>query len=224
MDVSSEKPKRRTFKGIAPEDRQRERREKLMEAGLEAYGSRGYHGVTVKEICAEAKLTERYFYESFKDREALFGAVYQREVERLRERVLQDIRQRMPDAQAMARAGLDTFFQGLRDDPRIARILFVDVLSISAEMTGQSWRVTSGLSGFLMQFTQALYPQVRTNGLDPQLIATGLVGACINVAMHWVNSGFAQPLETVRDNCYAIFAAVISSWGAPAAVKLPGKK
>lgn len=221
MNEVADKPKRRSFKGIAPEQRQRERYERFMEAGLQAYGNHGYHAVTVREICAEAKLTERYFYESFRDREALFGAVYQREVEQLRGRVLQTIRQHAPDGRAMARAGLEAFFQGLRDDPRRARILFVDVLSISAAMTGQSRQVTSGLSGFLLQFTQALYPGMQTSGLDPEIVATGLVGACINVAMHWVYGGFAQPVEAVRDSCYAIFEAMIQAWTGPAAVKLP---
>ncbi|AXQ30000.1 TetR/AcrR family transcriptional regulator [Solimonas sp. K1W22B-7] len=216
MDDVADKPKRRTFKGIAPEARQRERYERFMEAGLELFGTRGYHGVTVRELCAGAKLTERYFYESFKDREALFGAVYQRQVELLRARVLQNLQRHMPDAQAMTRVGLETFFQGLREDPRCARILFVDVLSISPAMTEQSRQVTSGLSGFLLQFTQTLYPRVQASGLDPSIIATGLVGACINVAMHWVYGGFAEPVEAVRDNCYAIFEGMILTWTSPA--------
>jgi len=212
MEQLEEKPKRRTFRGIAPEDRQRERRERFMEAGLALYGSRGYHGVTVKELCTEAKLTERYFYESFKDREALFLAVYLRQVETLRGRVLESIRRHLPDARAMARAGLDTFFRGLRESPTSSRILFVDVLSINPAVTEQSRQVTSGLSGFLMQFSESLYPQVREKGLDPAILANGLIGSCINVAMHWVDGGFAQPVEAVRDNCYALFEAVIASW------------
>ena len=185
-----------------------------MEAGLALYGTRGYHGVTVKELCAEAKLTERYFYESFKDREALFLAVYLRQVELLRGRVLESIRRHLPDARAMTRAGLDTFFQGLRENPPSARILFVDVLSINPAITEQSRQVTSGLSGFLLQFTESLYPQVRSKGLDPGILANGLIGACINVAMHWVDGGFEQPVEAVRDNCYAIFEAMIGTWSA----------
>jgi len=212
MTPAPDKPKRRTFRGLPLEQRQRERHERFMEAGLALYGVRGYHGVTVRELCTEAKLTERYFYESFKDREALFGEVYQRQVEQLRGRVLEVIHRHQPDPRAMARAGLETFFQGLREDPRCARILFVDVLSISPAMTEQSRQVTSGLSGFLLQFTQALYPRLKGDGLDPQIIATGLVGACINVAMHWVYDGFEQPVESVRDNCYALFEAMILSW------------
>ena len=53
---------RRTFKGQSQEERKAERRRRLIEAGINAFGERGYHAVTVRELCAEAQLTERYFY------------------------------------------------------------------------------------------------------------------------------------------------------------------
>lgn len=224
MDAVAETPKRRNFKGIAPEERQRERREKLLAAGLEAYGTRGYHAVTVKEICAEAKLTERYFYESFKDREALFGAVYQGQIALLRDRLGSTISRHAPDPREMARAALDEFFGLLQDDPRMTRILFIDVMSVSPAVERLSRQAIAGWSQMLQQFTQLLYPDARRSGLDPGLIATGLVGACINIAMAWVFGGFRESRASVRDNCYAIFDALISAWAAQAAVKLPAKK
>ena len=57
--------KERQFKGMSLTERKQARREKLIEAGIEAYGTHGFFSVTVKDICNEAKLTERYFYESF---------------------------------------------------------------------------------------------------------------------------------------------------------------
>src|ERR1700742_1768346 len=69
-------PAKRKFRGVAPEDRKAERHLRLLEAGIEAYGTRGFHAVGVRDVCGLAKLTERYFYESFENREALFLAVY----------------------------------------------------------------------------------------------------------------------------------------------------
>lgn len=64
--------KERQFKGMSLSERKLARREKLIEAGIESYGTHGFFSVTVKDICSEAKLTERYFYESFKKSEDLF--------------------------------------------------------------------------------------------------------------------------------------------------------
>jgi AcrR family transcriptional regulator len=70
------KIKERQFKGLSLSERKQLRREKLIEAGIEAYGTHGFFAVTVKDICNEAKLTERYFYESFKKSEQLFQTFF----------------------------------------------------------------------------------------------------------------------------------------------------
>ncbi len=81
LDTSEKKAKKsaskeRQFKGLSMSERQQARREKLIEAGIEAYGTQGFFSVTVKDICNEAKLTERYFYESFKKSEHLFQTIF----------------------------------------------------------------------------------------------------------------------------------------------------
>lgn len=224
MDTVADTPKRRTFKGMAPEDRRRERRERFLEAGLEAFGLRGYHSVTVRDICAAAKLTERYFYESFKDREALFSAIYERQVGVLRGRIGTMLAQHGPDPRAMTRAALNEFFTVLRDDPRMTRVLFVDVLTISPAVEKQSRGAVHSWGRMFEEVAQLMFPRIRDSGLDPMIIALGLVGACINIAMSWVSGGFQEPVERIRDNCYAIFDGLIAAWANPAPVKLPRPK
>ncbi|MEG0828904.1 MAG: TetR/AcrR family transcriptional regulator, partial [Acinetobacter sp.] len=72
----SVKTKERQFKGLSLTERKQARREKLIQAGIEAYGRQGFFAVTVKDICNEAKLTERYFYESFKKSDELFQTIF----------------------------------------------------------------------------------------------------------------------------------------------------
>ena len=38
----------------------------LIEAALDVVGARGLAGLTMTAVCARARLTERYFYESFR--------------------------------------------------------------------------------------------------------------------------------------------------------------
>ena len=65
----------RVYGGATGEQRVAERRRKLIEAGMNLFGSTGSGLVRVKDVVAEAGLTERYFYESFSDLGALFDAV-----------------------------------------------------------------------------------------------------------------------------------------------------
>ncbi|MGZ5402962.1 MAG: TetR/AcrR family transcriptional regulator, partial [Aeromicrobium sp.] len=53
------------YRGVTAADRAADRRERLFEATLEVWGRDGGPSVTMTRICAEAGLTERYFYENF---------------------------------------------------------------------------------------------------------------------------------------------------------------
>jgi AcrR family transcriptional regulator len=54
------------YKGVSAVDRAAERRERLLEATLEVWADPSRR-TTMTAICAEAGLSERYFYESFTD-------------------------------------------------------------------------------------------------------------------------------------------------------------
>ena len=65
----------RRYSGLHAEERVATRRTAILAAALEVFGRQGYAATTVKQICTEAELTERYFYESFTDKEAMLMAL-----------------------------------------------------------------------------------------------------------------------------------------------------
>jgi AcrR family transcriptional regulator len=68
--------RRGRWSGVPLEDRQALRRDKLVAAGVQLLGEEGGPALTVRAVCREAELTERYFYESFTDRDEFVRAVY----------------------------------------------------------------------------------------------------------------------------------------------------
>src|SRR5512139_3717483 len=52
----------RHYGGVSAQERKAARRERLLDAGLQLFGTPGGDRVTVSAVCAEAGLTERYFY------------------------------------------------------------------------------------------------------------------------------------------------------------------
>src|ERR1700741_2572051 len=68
---------RRHYGGHSTEERRLARRERLIEAATRVYGELGYRNTTVKAVCEAAGLTERYFYESFANSEALLVAAFE---------------------------------------------------------------------------------------------------------------------------------------------------
>lgn len=75
----------RVWRGSTLEQRSDERRERLMAAGLEIFGTTGYQTSTVSGICAAAKVSTRTFYELFDQRADLLEAIYTRVTDRIRD-------------------------------------------------------------------------------------------------------------------------------------------
>jgi AcrR family transcriptional regulator len=218
MGVSSSPPGNRLFRGLSADERRKQRREQLIEAGLRSFGARGFHEVGVRDICAEARLTERYFYESFSNREALFLAVYERGVERVRETVMAALQGVSPDQ--MPRAGLRAFLCLLRDEPLWPRIILIDVLTVGAAVGTQSILATQGFADLVGSIVESTYSE---RSLDPKLIASGLVGSTVSLVMRWASNGFQEPLEYVLDHCAVFYESLMASnvLGPPAGTQAP---
>src|SRR5919201_6585131 len=75
--VSMTTARARNYAGLSADERRLARRERLIEGAIRAYGELGYRNTTVKAVCEAAGLTERYFYESFANSEALLVAAFE---------------------------------------------------------------------------------------------------------------------------------------------------
>lgn len=198
----------RKFKGLDANQRQAERRTRLISAGLETFGRQGFQVSTVKDVCLQARLTERYFYESFANREELFAAVYQHCIGQLRASLVAALAKLPKDPQAMTQMALRTLYTELRDDPRMARILFIDVLSAHGDMDKHSLNAMQGFSDLLESYLILLAPQLKKAKLDASLISTGLVGAVVLLVMRWAVTGFKEPIDDMVRNSAVLFEAM----------------
>lgn len=69
-------PVRRKWRGIEPDARTAERRQRLLDTAIDLLSTEGLSGTTVRGVCARAGLHSRYFYESFQDIDSLLVAVF----------------------------------------------------------------------------------------------------------------------------------------------------
>jgi AcrR family transcriptional regulator len=115
----------RPYRGRAPEARLTERRDRLVEAGIELVGTCGVSAMTMRAVCREAQLSQRFFYESFTDTGDLLREVYRTTFLRARA-VIDTAVAQATDRTAKTRAGVDAAAQLVKDDPRVCRILLVE--------------------------------------------------------------------------------------------------
>ena len=203
----------RQFKGMSLTERKLARREKLIEAGIEAYGNHGFFSVTVKDICTEAKLTERYFYESFKKSEELFQTIFLQLIEKLQKTVMEGVMQAAPEPKNMIHSGLTALFSMLKDDPRVARIIYVDAMLVQELHNHATIQETMGrFDRMIHAFVMLMLPHIDRSEREISLVATGLNGYVTQIAVRWVMGGFKQSLEEIVTACEVVFISLIDTF------------
>lgn len=111
---------------MSADERRVQRRQQLVDAGLEVIGTQGWANATVRVVCREAGLTERYFYEAFDDRDALLFAVYDAVVADGVAVVLQAVATAPRTFEATVRAVITAGVEFVTADPRRGRLLAVE--------------------------------------------------------------------------------------------------
>lgn len=122
------------YGGRTAEERRAERRERLLDAALELFGTRGYAQTSIAALCAATRLNPRYFYESFPSREALLRAVYDRHMERLATAVLGALDGASTDPREVVQAGMRAFVETQLADRRSARITYLEIVGVSLDL------------------------------------------------------------------------------------------
>jgi AcrR family transcriptional regulator len=203
----------RPYRGVPAEGRRAARREQLLAAGLELLGIEGFAGTTVRAVCREARLSPRYFYESFEDLETLLVAVFDRLIGETTADVLAAIDAAPHDAHEKSRAAIETFVLSLTDDPRRARIAFVEALG--------NERLMRRRLDTLRAFSQLLADQARDFYGTPDdgdrivdLAATVLVGGMAELLIRWLDGSLDIAREQLIDDLSALFVATGESAGA----------
>ena len=206
MNTSSESTGR-TYGGESLADRQAKRRQKFMAAGHELFGTVGFRQTTVRLLCKQAELTDRYFYESFDSIEDLLAAVYQQAIEQLQRQVLAAVLAEQ-HAEQMIERGLDVFFEAA-ECPKTARIIWLEVLGVSPRIDQAYNSALRNFSQLFSQFTLSVYPNLKWSPEELQILAIGAIGAVSQATMAWLLSDYQASRQTMIKSIKPILLGLV---------------
>lgn len=198
-------PPERTYGGIGAVERQAERRARFIEAAIVTFGRHGFSKTTTRSLCAEAGLTQRYFYESFASVEELFEVVAKKLGEDLEVRLLSAAERVPDDPEARLRSVLTEYFGGMRKDPNAARILLAEVYTAGERSGSLAFRFTAHLASRLKAQIDEESPHLAEAGVDSGLMAAGFIGATHHIALKWAFGRYQEPLSTVVATAMRIY-------------------
>jgi len=189
--------RRGRWSGVPLQDRQALRRDELIAAGVAHLG--GAHGpaLTVRGVCRSAGLTERYFYESFTDRDEFVRAVYD------------DVCARAMAALTTAntpRAAVEQFVALMVDDPARGRVL---LLAPEREPV-----LTRSGAEWMPSFIDLVQRKLTRIGDPAQaaMVATGLIGALTALFTAYLNGRLAATREQFIDYCIEMLLSRVASY------------
>lgn len=206
---------RRRYGGKSAEERRAERRAQLVEAALEIWQEQGWAAVTMRGVCAHAGLTDRYFYESFTDRDALLGTVW----DLMRDETLSmllDTLVPVADRSALEqlRVALAAVVRHIAEEPARAQIIFGD--HAGSAILEQRRRDTVQMATDLMI---GMAGQFLRDDVDEQELRLNVllgIGGFVEVMLAWRNGLIAGTADEIVEHMADVGAALGTRFLRPA--------
>ena len=165
------------WRGRSAAERAAERRARLIEAGLDAFSDNGYAGSSVQGVCRAAGPTERYFYESFADREAMLLAIVAEITGGMRAAVGRAVARSRDDRATVASLAIGAALDHLLEDPRRGRVLLIETFGVSARVEEQRRSDIAQLVGWLSGLAGGSFVAGESAPLEVELGARSTIGA-----------------------------------------------
>lgn len=164
------------WRGSTPEQRNDERRERLLAEGLEIFGTTGYHSSTVSGICSAAGVSTRTFYELFAQRADLIEAIYARVVDQIHADIEALPPPTIDGLEQWARDAVDVVVGPLLADLRICQVVEIEVVGLTPQIEDRRRRANLAIAQALDAVQQALAPDAGTSQADRELVGVFVVG------------------------------------------------
>jgi AcrR family transcriptional regulator len=188
----------RPYRGVSAIDRRDRRRQRLIDAGLELFGTRGIAAVGIVDVCAEAGLTKRYFYENFASIDNLAEAVFEHVTGNLVAAVAPAI---AAGAGRDPRPALTVYARTILSDPRVVRLLAVE----SQAGPLRKYRDEFPTRAVELWFAFAADDDASPPPTELRLKAYGFIGAALQIGIAWLDGQLPLTMDEVIDQLVDLF-------------------
>jgi AcrR family transcriptional regulator len=196
----------RRYAGKTREDRLADRRERLLEAGLEIFGTEGYFKASVEGLCSVAGVANRSFYEHFASKEDLLLTVYDDLLVKVGKEVSVALADAPESVEGGARAGLQAFVDAVLVDDRVARIVITGLIGVS-ERCERRRREALRFFAALIEEKSTRFAEARSlERRNRKVLRMALVGATIEALIEWREDP-RQPVGEVVEEIVHLFVA-----------------
>lgn len=196
---------------MTAEERDSQRRTRLIDTAIDLMGTRGAADTTVTAVCAESGVTSRYFYRYFADRDALLRAVSEQLSDTLQTVIVQAIPAASSAPDTLLRGPIRAVVELIRRDRAMARILFVESGTEPILRRLRS-EIMAGLADLILAQAR-LHLHISDSAVTvTHLAATLGVGGLFEVFRRWLDGELdydtAADTDELVDHCAGLLTSI----------------
>jgi len=185
-----------------------ERRAQILDVAFDLLGTEGMAGITVRRVCEETKLNPRYFYESFPDLDALLVAVFDKAINEAVAATITAVAAIVPaEEEVVVRTTIAAFARHVSEDPRRARVLFME--GLNNEALGQRrFDMLHDMANTMVRDAMGITdPAEPLDDVPPLIVITAnlFIGGMAELVMSWVSGRLDVTLDELVEDTTALF-------------------
>ncbi|WP_161925605.1 TetR/AcrR family transcriptional regulator [Gordonia crocea] len=189
----------RTYAGEQGDERIARRRQQLLDAALESLGASDGGSISVRGVCREARLTARYFYESFDSADDLVAATYDGVIDEIMDNASEAFSRRT-NIRSRVHGAVGAIVDVIDGDRRKGRLLFSPTL-VSATLATRRLEATRNLAAITAQSAVGSH---HTASGDDVAAAYYRVGGLANLLAAWLDDRVQMTRDALIDACTAL--------------------
>lgn len=203
-DHVSEAPQR-SYGGQSAEARRKERRDRLIDAALDAAADNAWRTMTVDKLCAAAGLNKRYFYESFTDLDAVAAAAVDDIAAQVSVATVTALTSVLDDPlERQAAVAVDALVRTLVEDPRRARVLLGGV-AISPALHQHREAVMRGLTEILIGHARLVHGVELEKDPLAEIAPAFVVGGTADAILAFIEGRARVSIEQLVDGLVTLW-------------------
>jgi AcrR family transcriptional regulator len=197
----------RTYGGATPDERRATRRTALCEAALDLLAEGGWERVTVRGVCSRARLNDRYFYENFRDPEALLLAVREQVTADAFETITGTIKNTEPDPDVRIHALVVAIIDFFTTDPRRGHLLLQS--QATEELRRARQATVRVMARIVVEQGVVMLGDAAPPERDRELAALTLVHGTLELFASWLRG----ELDVTREHLTDFLVAMVRTTG-----------
>jgi AcrR family transcriptional regulator len=199
-----------TYGGLSRQERESDRRERILTAALHLFAARDYDDVTVADVCAGAKVSKRYFYDYFSDREDLLLQLHREQNDWLMNGIVAAVPKQPESVEQVFRPAMTALVQLLLEHPERGRVVYINAPHQERRRRGLMRKDAEAFGRLIRRAIGRPRDKVR---FDRLLLA--LAAGVTEVIIDWLATGMTGAPDVLVDHLTGLGVAMLGDAQGP---------